>query len=84
MQAKGQDIVSVIELGAIPGIVLVVAKDKAEKIQGHQDLKGAKIGVTAPGSSTNFFVNFLLAKNGLKPMMSPSWAWAAVLPPWRR
>ena len=26
-----------------------------------------KIGVTAPGSSTNMFVNVLLAKDGLKP-----------------
>jgi NitT/TauT family transport system substrate-binding protein len=30
-------------------------------------LKGLKIGVTAPGSSTNMFVNNLLAKDGLKP-----------------
>lgn len=67
MQAKGQDIVSVIELGRYPGIVLVVRKDKADTYKAVKDLKGAKIGVTAPGSSTNFFVNFLLAKNGLKP-----------------
>jgi NitT/TauT family transport system substrate-binding protein len=31
------------------------------------DLKGRKIGVTAPGSSTNVMVNFFLAKAGLKP-----------------
>lgn len=67
MQAKGQDIVSTIELGRYPGIVLVVRKDKADQYKSVKDLKGAKIGVTAPGSSTNFFVNFLLAKNGLKP-----------------
>ncbi len=67
MQAKGQDIVATIELGRYPGIVLVVKKDKADQIKTIKDLKGAKIGVTAPGSSTNFFVNFLLAKNGLKP-----------------
>ncbi|MEP9348470.1 ABC transporter substrate-binding protein [Xanthobacter sp. KR7-225] len=65
MQAKGQDIVSVIELGRFPGIVLVAKKDS--NIKSLKDLKGAKIGVTAPGSSTNFFVNFLLAKEGLKP-----------------
>ena len=65
MQAKGQDIVSVIELGRFPGIVLVAKKDS--NIKSVKDLKGAKIGVTAPGSSTNFFVNFLLAKEGLKP-----------------
>ncbi|MBB6307282.1 ABC transporter substrate-binding protein [Xanthobacter tagetidis] len=65
MQAKGQDIVSVIELGRYPGIVLVAKKDG--KIKSVKDMKGAKVGVTAPGSSTNFFVNFLLAKDGLKP-----------------
>ena len=31
------------------------------------DLKGKKIGVTAPGSSTNIVANFVLAKGGLKP-----------------
>ncbi len=31
------------------------------------DLKGKKIGVTAPGSSTNILCNFVLAKAGLKP-----------------
>ncbi|MFG1324319.1 ABC transporter substrate-binding protein [Xanthobacter variabilis] len=65
MQAKGQDIVSVIELGRFPGIVLVAGKDTG--IKSVKDLKGKKVGVTAPGSSTNFFVNFLLAKDGLKP-----------------
>ena len=29
------------------------------------DLKGKKVGVTAPGSSTNVMVNFILAKAGL-------------------
>ena len=31
------------------------------------DLKGKKVGVTAPGSSTNMMVNFFLSKQGLKP-----------------
>jgi NitT/TauT family transport system substrate-binding protein len=31
------------------------------------DLKGKKIGVSAPGSSTNIMANYVLAKNGLKP-----------------
>lgn len=65
MQAKGQDIVAVIELGRFPGIVLVARKDRP--IKSVKDLKGAKIGVTAPGSSTNFFVDFLLSREGLKP-----------------
>ena len=45
----------------------VMSKAKAEKYKSPADLKGMKIGVTAPGSSTNMFVNILLAKVGLKP-----------------
>jgi len=67
MQNKGQDVRAVIELGRYPGIVLAVKKDKAGTIKSAADLKGMKIGVTAPGSSTNFFVNFLMAKAGAKP-----------------
>jgi NitT/TauT family transport system substrate-binding protein len=67
MQAKGQDIKAVIELGRFPGIVLAVKKDKAAQIKSFADLKGQKIGVTAPGSSTNFFVMYLMVKSGLKP-----------------
>jgi NitT/TauT family transport system substrate-binding protein len=67
MQAKGQDIRAVIELGRFPGMVLAVKKEKAAQIKSFKDLKGMKVGVTAPGSSTNFFVNALIAKEGLKP-----------------
>jgi sulfonate transport system substrate-binding protein len=67
MQAKGQDIVAVIELGRYPGISLAVKKDRADKFKSLADLRGAKIGVTAPGSSTNMIVWYLMAKAGLKP-----------------
>ena len=67
MQVKGQPITAVLELGRFPGIVLAVRKDKAAQVKSFKDLKGMKIGVTAPGSSTNFFVNALIAKEGLKP-----------------
>ena len=64
-QAKGQDIRAVIELGRFPGIVLAVGKDRPFK--SHADLKGMKIGVTAPNSSRHFFVLYLMAKVGLAP-----------------
>jgi NitT/TauT family transport system substrate-binding protein len=48
-------------------IVLLLPKDKAAQYKGPQDLKGLKMGVTAPGSSTNMFANNILAKGGLKP-----------------
>jgi NitT/TauT family transport system substrate-binding protein len=67
MQAKGQDIRAVIELGRFPALVLGVRRDRAAGYKSAADLKGTKIGVTAPGSSTNFFVMYLMVKAGLKP-----------------
>jgi NitT/TauT family transport system substrate-binding protein len=67
MQAKGQDIRAVLELGRFPGIAVGIRKDKAASYKSPADLKGMKIGVTAPGSSTNMLVNFLLAQAGLTP-----------------
>ena len=66
-QAKGQDIEALVLQGKYAGIVLGMPKAKAATYKGPADLKGLKIGVTAPGSSTNMFVNILLAKAGLKP-----------------
>ena len=45
-QAMGQDVRAVIELGRFPGVVLAVGKDRPFK--SIADLKGLKIGVTAP------------------------------------
>ena len=67
MRAKGQAIVAAIELGRYPGITLAVKKDRMDKIKSIADLKGARIGVTAPGSSTNMIAQFLMVKAGLKP-----------------
>ena len=66
MQAKGQDVRAVCELGRFPGIVLAVKTDKAGQIKSAADLKGAKIGVTAPGSSTALAAQYAMVKAGLK------------------
>ncbi len=67
MQAKGVNIESVVLQGRYNGIVLGVRKDKAAAVKSPKDLKGLKVGVTAPGSSTNHFVSNVLTRNGLKP-----------------
>jgi NitT/TauT family transport system substrate-binding protein len=67
MQAKNQAVVAVIELGQFPGFVLGVLTGKAAGYRSPADLKGMKIGVTAPGSSTHFMALQLMAKSGLKP-----------------
>jgi sulfonate transport system substrate-binding protein len=67
MQAKGQPIVAVVETARYPGIVLALVTAKNLDYKSPKDLKGLKIGITAPGSQTNFTVNYILAKSGLKP-----------------
>jgi NitT/TauT family transport system substrate-binding protein len=67
MQAKGQDVVAVTELGRFPAIVIAVKKDKAGQIKSAADFKGLKIGVTAPGSSTALTAQYAMVKAGLKP-----------------
>jgi NitT/TauT family transport system substrate-binding protein len=67
MAAKKQPIKAVVLQARYSSIVLLLPKDKAAKYKSAKDLKGLKVGVTAPGSSTNMFVNNLLAKDGLKP-----------------
>ncbi len=67
MQAKGQNLRAVVLMGRAPQIVLGVNPKTMPNFKSIADLKGKKIGVTAPGSSTNVMVNFVLAKAGLKP-----------------
>src|SRR5262249_29211718 len=66
MQAKGQPVVAVVQLGRFPGFALGLVASKAAAWRGPQDLKGMKIGVTAPGSSTHFMAAYLMVRNGLK------------------
>jgi NitT/TauT family transport system substrate-binding protein len=67
MQTKGQRLRAFVLQGRAPQIVLGVNPRTMAGFKGVADLKGKKIGVTAPGSSTNVMVNFILAKAGLKP-----------------
>jgi NitT/TauT family transport system substrate-binding protein len=67
MQAKNQPIVATVQLGQFPGYVLAVLAAKSQRYQGPRDLKGMKVGITAPGSSTHLMVQHLLVKNGLRP-----------------
>jgi NitT/TauT family transport system substrate-binding protein len=67
MQFKGQAMRAFALQGLAPQIVLGINPKTMPNYKGIADLKGRKVGVTAPGSSTNVVVNFLLAKAGLKP-----------------
>ena len=67
MQAKGQPMRAFVLQGRAPQIVLAVSSKTMPHYKTLADLKGKKIGVTAPGSSTNIMANFVLAKAGIKP-----------------
>jgi NitT/TauT family transport system substrate-binding protein len=67
MQAKGQPMRAFVLQGRAPQIVLAVNTKTVPNFKSVADLKGKKIGVSAPGSSTNIMANFVLAKAGLKP-----------------
>ncbi|MDB5818328.1 MAG: NMT1-like family protein [Rhizobacter sp.] len=67
MQSKGQRLRAFVLQGRAPQIVLGINPKTMGGFKTIADLKGKKIGVTAPGSSTQVLANFVLAKSGLKP-----------------
>src|SRR3954468_2211339 len=67
LAAKKQELQSFVVFDRYPGLVLVVSPKHMDEIKSIKDLAGRKVGVTAPGSSTDFFLKFLLKKHGLDP-----------------
>jgi NitT/TauT family transport system substrate-binding protein len=67
LQASKQYFRAFVLQGRAPAIAVGIATAKAGAYRSPADLKGMKIGVSAPGSSTNMVANYVLAKGGLKP-----------------
>jgi NitT/TauT family transport system substrate-binding protein len=67
MMAKGLSIKAIALQANSFGLVVGIQKDKAASYQTLKDLKGMKIGVTSPGSSTHFMAAYMMVRNGLKP-----------------
>jgi len=63
LQTKGKCIQSVVQFANVPGEVEIVAK--GAKISGPEDFSGKKLGVTSPGSSTDFLTQYLAGKAGV-------------------
>jgi len=66
MQTKGIDLTCLAAYGRYAGNVLVVRKTEAAKIKSVADLKGKKIGISAPGSATHNFVAALMERAGVR------------------
>lgn len=67
LQGKKQFFQAFVLQGRLPQIALGVSSAKAGSFKSLKDLKGMKIGVSAPGSSTHNLVKQLLTKAGLDP-----------------
>lgn len=67
LAAQDRQLKSFVTMLRYPGLVLIVSPATKKQIDSIEDLKGAIVGVTAPGSSTHLFANYLLVKHGLTP-----------------
>jgi NitT/TauT family transport system substrate-binding protein len=67
LAAKKQELQAFVVYDRYPGLVLVVSPKHTAEITSIKDLAGKKVGVSAPGSSTDFFLKYLLKKSGLDP-----------------
>ncbi|MGN6253144.1 MAG: ABC transporter substrate-binding protein [Marmoricola sp.] len=65
LQAQGKCIESVVQFAKVPGEAEVVSTKSAGKISGPADFGGTKLGVTSPGSSTDYLTQYLATKNGV-------------------
>jgi NitT/TauT family transport system substrate-binding protein len=63
LQTKGKCIRSVVQFANVPGEVEIVRKGAG--ISGVADLPGKKLGITSPGSSTDFLTQYLASKGGV-------------------
>jgi NitT/TauT family transport system substrate-binding protein len=67
LAAKGQHLQSFVVYDRFPGFALVVSPKHNDTVKSIKDLAGKKVGVSAPGSSTDFFLKYILSKNGVDP-----------------
>jgi NitT/TauT family transport system substrate-binding protein len=68
LAARNQQLIAFVVYDRYPGLVLGVSPRHTNEISTVKDLAGRKVGVSAPpGSSTDFFLKFLLARNGVDP-----------------
>tara|TARA_R110002020_G_scaffold27552_28_gene88913 strand:+ start:209 stop:1216 length:1008 start_codon:yes stop_codon:yes gene_type:complete len=66
LAAKGQKLKAIVVYDRFPGLVIVVSPRQTGKINSVADLKGKTVGISAPGSSTDYFLKFELQQAGLQ------------------
>lgn len=66
LQARGKLVQSVVQFSQAPGEVILVSKAAAKVISSPADFRNKTIGVTKLGASTDFLVQYLAAKAGVR------------------
>lgn len=66
LQTKGKCVQSVVQMADVPGEAEMVSASKAGSLASPAGFKGKKLGVTSPGSSTDFITRALAVRNGVK------------------
>jgi len=66
LQSKGQKFQAFVLQGRAPAISMGISPKAMPNYKTLADLKGKKIGISAPGSSTNMVANLILSRAGLK------------------
>jgi NitT/TauT family transport system substrate-binding protein len=67
LAAKNQALQAFVVYDRYPGFALVVSPKQTGQIKSIKDLANKRVGVSAPGSSTDYFLKFMLKKNGVDP-----------------
>jgi NitT/TauT family transport system substrate-binding protein len=67
LQSRNQHYRSFVLLGRAPQIAMGVSTRAIPGYRNVSDLRGKRIGVSTPGSSTNMVANMVLARGGVKP-----------------
>lgn len=65
LAAKNQALQAFVVYDRYPGLVLVVSPKMTDTIKSVKDLASKKVGVSAPGSSTHYFLNYITKKAGV-------------------
>ncbi|MGO6732764.1 transporter substrate-binding domain-containing protein [Rhizobium ruizarguesonis] len=65
MQSQNKAVVGFVQLARNSGLVLAGGKNSTFDPTKPETIKGAKIGITTPGSSSDFFVRYYLQRNNL-------------------
>lgn len=67
LAAKGKALQSIVVYDQFPGLVLVVSPAHTAEVKSVTDLVGKTVGVSAPGSATDYFLKYSLFKAGKDP-----------------